>query len=79
MGKPDNRRHLNTIVTSCPHCFNTLKNEMRAAQAIEAGARTIITPYPYCLQMLEDGITSASVEEPMRVMGIAEMVEMSII
>ena len=48
-------------------------NEMRTEQAMDTGAKTIVTACPLCLQMFEDGIKAKAAEEQLKVMDIAEL------
>ena len=55
--------------------IGTRINEMRIEQAIEAKAQIVATACPYCLQMFDDAIKTKAVEESLKVMDIAELVE----
>ena len=48
---------------------------MRTEQALDTNAQIVATACPYCLQMFEDGIKTKAVEESLKVMDIAELVE----
>ena len=50
-------------------------SEMRVGQVVETGADVVATACPYCLQMFEDAIKAKEVEESLRVLDIAELVE----
>jgi len=52
-------------------------NELRTEQAIETKAQIVVTACPFCRQMFDDGIKAKAVEEQLRVMDIAEVVEKS--
>jgi Fe-S oxidoreductase len=52
-------------------------NELRTEQAIKTKAQIVVTACPFCLQMFDDGIKAKAVEEQLRVMDIAELVEKS--
>jgi Fe-S oxidoreductase len=49
-------------------------SELRIEQAIETKAQTVATACPYCLQMFEDATKVKGVEESLKVMDIAELV-----
>jgi len=53
-------------------------NQMRVQQASETGAATIVTACPYCLTMLSDGIKEINLEEKMKALDLAEIVEQAI-
>jgi Fe-S oxidoreductase len=53
-------------------------NEMRIEQAMELGANVIATACPYCITMLGDGIKAKGVEESLKVLDIAELLELSL-
>ncbi|MFC1980583.1 (Fe-S)-binding protein, partial [Chloroflexota bacterium] len=55
--------------------IGTRINELRTEQAIETKAQIVATACPYCLQMFEDAIKAKAVEESLKVMDIAELVE----
>ncbi len=57
--------------------IGTRISEMRIEQAIEAKAQVVATACPYCLQMFDDAIKAKEVEESLKVMDIAELVESS--
>ncbi|MCL6451688.1 MAG: 4Fe-4S dicluster domain-containing protein [Acetobacteraceae bacterium] len=48
-------------------------NELRAQQAVDAGADLIATACPFCLTMLEDGLKAKGLEEKVRVADLAEI------
>ena len=50
-------------------------SEMRIDQVVETGAATLATACPYCLQMFEDAIKAREVEESLKALDIAELVE----
>jgi Fe-S oxidoreductase len=52
-------------------------NELRTEQALETKAQIVVTACPFCLQMFDDGIKAKAVEEQLKVMDIAELVEKS--
>ncbi len=58
--------------------IGTRINEMRTEQAIETKAQIVATACPYCLQMFEDAIKAKAVEESLKVVDIAELVEQAI-
>ncbi|MBI4333093.1 MAG: 4Fe-4S dicluster domain-containing protein [Chloroflexi bacterium] len=49
-------------------------SELRIGRAIETKARTVVTACPFCLQMFDDAIKAKGVEESIKVMDIAELV-----
>jgi Fe-S oxidoreductase/nitrate reductase gamma subunit len=53
-------------------------NEMRTEQALELKPDVIATACPYCLTMLEDGIKNKGLEESVKTLDIAELLEKSI-
>ena len=53
-------------------------NHIRAEEIIDSGADMVATACPYCLTMLDDGISAAELEEPVKVVDIIEMVASSI-
>jgi len=52
-------------------------SEMRLERALETGVSILATACPYCLQMFEDAVKAKNVEESLKVMDIAELVEKS--
>jgi Fe-S oxidoreductase len=50
-------------------------SEMRIDRAIATKAQTVATACPYCLQMFEDAAKAKGVEESLRVLDIAELIE----
>ena len=53
-------------------------NEMRTDQALEQKTDVIATACPYCLTMLSDGVKTRGVEDRVRVLDIAELLEKSL-
>jgi len=53
-------------------------SEMRIERAIETHAETVATACPFCLQMFEDAIKTKGVEESLKVMDIAELLDGSV-
>ncbi len=53
-------------------------SEMRTEQAIDIKAQTIATACPYCLQMFEDAIKAKGAEESLKVMDIAELLNLTL-
>jgi len=53
-------------------------NEMRTDQALSLKPDVIATACPYCLTMLEDGVKAKGLEESVRTLDIAELLEKSI-
>ncbi len=53
-------------------------NHIRAEEIVDSGAEMVATACPYCLTMLDDGIGSAELEKPVKVVDIIEMVASSI-
>jgi Fe-S oxidoreductase len=53
-------------------------NEMRIDQAIKLRVDVIATACPYCTTMLTDGVKARGVEEQVRVLDIAELLEKSL-
>ena len=51
---------------------------MRLEWAIETHAETVATACPFCLQMFEDAIKTKGVEESLKVMDIAELLDRSV-
>ncbi|MBN1190855.1 MAG: 4Fe-4S dicluster domain-containing protein [Dehalococcoidales bacterium] len=52
-------------------------NVMRTDQAMTTGAGLIATACPYCLQMFQDGTKTRAVEETLKIMDIAEILDES--
>ena len=52
-------------------------NVKRTLQLIDTGARTIASACPFCMTMLTDGLKSESLEEKVKQMDIAELLEQS--
>jgi len=50
-------------------------SEERVDDVIKTGAEIVATACPYCLQMFEDAIKAKELEESLKVMDLAEMVE----
>jgi len=53
-------------------------SEMRIERAIETNAETIATACPFCLQMFEGAIKAKVIEESLKVMDIAELLNESV-
>jgi Fe-S oxidoreductase len=53
-------------------------NEMRIDQAIKLGVHVIATACPYCITMLSDGLKARGMEERVRVLDIAELLDKSL-
>jgi Fe-S oxidoreductase/nitrate reductase gamma subunit len=53
-------------------------NEMRIDQALELKPDVIATACPYCLTMLEDGVKAKGLEEQVKTLDIAELLEKAI-
>ena len=53
-------------------------SEMRIEQAMKLGVNVIATACPYCITMLGDGIKAKGVEESLKVLDIAELLELSL-
>jgi len=53
-------------------------NEMRTDQALELKPDIIATAYPYCLTMFEDGVKTKGLEESVKTLDIAELLEKSV-
>lgn len=53
-------------------------NHIRAEQIVDSGADMVATACPYCLAMLDDGISAAEPQKPVKVVDIIEMVASSI-
>jgi Fe-S oxidoreductase len=53
-------------------------NEMRTAQALELKPDVIATACPYCLTMLGDGLKAKGMEESVKALDIAELLEKSL-
>ena len=52
--------------------------EMRLEQAVETHAGAVTTACPFCLQMFEDAIKTKGIEESLKVMDIAELMDGSV-
>jgi Fe-S oxidoreductase len=52
--------------------------EMRLEQALETHAGAVTTACPFCLQMFEDAIKTKGIEESLKVMDIAELMDGSV-
>jgi len=52
-------------------------SEIRFEQVLETGAQIVATACPFCLQMFDDAIKAKAVEESLKVMDIAELLEES--
>ncbi len=57
--------------------IGTRINQMRTDQAVKTGAQMVGTACPYCLTMLGDGIKEKGLEESMKAIDLAELVEQS--
>lgn len=53
-------------------------NETRAEQALQLGPDVIATACPYCLTMLEDGVKAKGMDESVKTLDIAELLEKSL-
>ena len=53
-------------------------NHMRTEQALETGADTVGVSCPFCLQMFEEGIQSAGVDDRKQVKDLLELLEESL-
>ena len=56
----------------------TRVNHMRTEDVIKTGAQIVATACPFCLQMFEDGIKAKGVEESLKAMDIAELINLAI-
>jgi Fe-S oxidoreductase len=54
-------------------------NVKRTLQLIDSGARTVASACPFCMTMLTDGLKSQELEEQVKQMDIAEILEQSIV
>ena len=52
-------------------------NRLRAKEAVDAGADTVLTACPFCLQMFKDGLTGLGMEEPPEAIDLVELLERS--
>ena len=52
-------------------------NRLRAKEAVEAGADTVLTACPFCLQMFKDGLNGLGMEEPPEAIDLVELLERS--
>lgn len=55
--------------------LGTRINQTRTQDVVDAKADIVVTACPYCLQMFEDGIKAKEVEERVKVLDLAELVE----
>ena len=55
--------------------LGTRINQARTQDVVDAKADIVVTACPYCLQMFEDGIKAKEVEERIKVLDLAELVE----
>jgi Fe-S oxidoreductase len=53
-------------------------SEMRIERAIETNAETVATACPFCLQMFDDAIKAKGIEESLKAMDIAELLDRSV-
>ncbi|UCF08471.1 MAG: (Fe-S)-binding protein, partial [Thermoplasmata archaeon] len=53
-------------------------SEMGMERAVETNAETVATACPFCLQMFEDAIKAKGIEESLKVMDIAELLDESV-
>jgi len=53
-------------------------NQMRAEQADQTGCNHLVTACPFCLSMLEDGLKGKNLEEKIKAVDIAEILESSV-
>ena len=53
-------------------------NEMRVEQALELKPDVIATTCPYCLTMLSEGLKAKGMEESVKALDIAELLEKSL-
>lgn len=58
--------------------LGTRINQARTDQALKTGAQMVGTACPYCLTMLGDGIKEKGLEESLRAIDLAELVEQSL-
>ncbi|MFO0664518.1 MAG: (Fe-S)-binding protein [Polyangiaceae bacterium] len=56
---------------------NNRVNVKRTLQLIDTGARTVASACPFCMTMLTDGLKSESLEDKVKQMDIAELLEQS--
>ena len=52
-------------------------NVKRTLQLLDTGAKTIASACPFCMTMLTDGIKSKSLEDKVRQLDVAELLERS--
>ena len=52
-------------------------NVRRTLQLLDTGAKTIASGCPFCMTMLTDGIKSKSLEDEVKQMDVAELLEQS--
>lgn len=50
-------------------------NRMRTEDAIETGSEVVVTACPFCLQMFDEGVGAKGLDNTLKVMDIAELVE----
>ncbi len=50
-------------------------NQMRLEDALETGAKTVVTACPYCLQMFEESIEHKGIKDSLKAMDLVEVVE----
>jgi Fe-S oxidoreductase len=48
--------------------------ELRISEALDSGAKTLVTACPYCITMLEDSCNVMGKGEDLRVMDLSELV-----
>ena len=56
-------------------------NHVRAQEAAETGAGTVVSNCPFCIQMFEDGIPAVQPQEEgrMRAFDVAELLEQAVL
>ena len=52
-------------------------NVKRTLQLVDTGAKTVASACPFCMTMLTDGLKSQSLEEQIKQMDVAELLEQS--
>jgi Fe-S oxidoreductase len=58
--------------------IGTKINEMRCEQLETTGAKTYATACPYCLIMLDDAVKDRGLQDEIKVMDLAQILETSI-
>jgi Fe-S oxidoreductase len=56
---------------------NDRVNVKRTLQLVDTGAKTIASGCPYCMTMLTDGLKSQSLEDQIKQMDVAELLDLS--